>query len=203
VRIAIAGSHGTGKTTLAKMLAEALGLPLLTERAREAARQAGVSDLQVLLRDPEAAERFQSLVLRLQVEGEDHLGKFVSDRSVYDVLAYGVFYRIENSTWYRTAEEALRKHPRYDAVVYVPVRFLPAEDGFRFVCPGCQLCVDLALREILRMVGSHEQVIAVRGEVPGARLWEVVDTLYLAGLLSAKEYGRIVARSVNVVGRKG
>ena len=118
----------------------------------------------------------------------------MSDRSVYDVLAYGVFYRVDGKPWYRAVERELGGQRRYDAVVYVPVQFLPADDGFRFVCPGCQLCVDLALREILRTVGSGERVITVGAVDPEARLQEVLQALRLLELVPAG--GHVLAAGV-------
>ncbi|HHW42532.1 MAG TPA: AAA family ATPase [Desulfotomaculum sp.] len=43
MRIAITGTHGTGKTTLATELARKLGLPLITEQARRVAVNIGAA----------------------------------------------------------------------------------------------------------------------------------------------------------------
>lgn len=177
MRIAVAGSHGTGKTTLARMLADALGLPLITERAREAARQMKLEDLGVLLRDRSMAQSFQALVWELQTRAEEEMASFVSDRSVYDVLAYCLFYGLEDTAWYRWAEGEVRGRARYDAVVYVPVEFLPEDDGFRFVCPGCQRFVDALVRELLASVGSQERIVTASGLTPEERLHKVLAQL--------------------------
>jgi len=177
MKIAVAGSHGTGKTTLARMLADALGLPLITERAREAARQMKLGDLGVLLRDRNMAQSFQALVWELQTRAEEEMASFVSDRCVYDVLAYCLFYGLEDTAWYRWAEGEVRGRARYDAVVYVPVEFLPEDDGFRFVCPGCQRFVDALVRELLASVGSQERIVTASGLTPEERLHKVLAQL--------------------------
>ena len=178
MRIAIAGSQGTGKSTLARLLAEKLGLPLITERARLAAREMGLGDLSVLFHDREQAIRFQERILALQHRAEtSHEQGFVSDRSMYDVLAYCHFYGIQDSDWYRVATGWVAKRAAYHAIIYVPVQFAPADDGFRFTCPGCQRYVDELLQRVLREEAAGERIITLTEHDVASRLAQAMEAL--------------------------
>jgi hypothetical protein len=92
-RIFISGSHGAGKSTLAKLLAEKLGWELKTEAARSVIEKMGNP------KDMDFAQRiaFQDAVYKAQRKNqrnplleydEDERSGMVIDRSLLDVSAY-------------------------------------------------------------------------------------------------------------------
>lgn len=165
MRIGICGAHGTGKTTLANALRGALRLPLITEQARIAARDMGVT-IQDVMQDAEIGKRFQGRLFRTQVRLEDNLRDgFVSDRTLADIYGYWRLYdllresRKEVFRWY--VAEMLPK--RYDILVYVPIEIPLVADGFRDTCPVCQRSVDAHIRDVIN--ASAMQYLTVRGSV--------------------------------------
>ncbi|SHE98786.1 Nicotinamide riboside kinase [Desulfofundulus australicus DSM 11792] len=133
-RIAITGAHGAGKTTLAKILSETLGLPLITERARVVARNMGIEHCRELIGNPVLALEFQEKVLEAQIRAQsEHPDGFVSDRSTLDCLAYlrlylGAKVQDMSSYFYRARFHAWRK---LDLLIYVPPAREVVPDGFR------------------------------------------------------------------------
>jgi adenylate kinase family enzyme len=85
-KIGICGSHGTGKTTLAGMIAAEKKLNLLTGLMRSFWTEFGVSDFEKLPKDVRTT--FQKESLMRQITAEDRLENFVTDRTVLDQLAY-------------------------------------------------------------------------------------------------------------------
>jgi nicotinamide riboside kinase len=143
MRIAITGAHGTGKTTLANALAEKLGLPLITESARQEARERGIESVEQLKRNKELAREFQWGVLRRQVAAEqEHPNGFVSDRSRVDCLAYWAVYNLPgDETYLRTCFDS-----EYDVMVYVPPEIPCEADGFRDTDEDTRKNVDKFIR---------------------------------------------------------
>lgn len=128
MRIAITGTHGTGKTTLARALSKELKLPLIAEIAREAAKNTCVDHASKLLSNIYIARKFQWEVLRQQVNAEDSFcGKFVSDRCTLDCFAYWKAYGIKSGHGYK--QKCFQRY--YDLLVYVPIEFRCPDDGFR------------------------------------------------------------------------
>lgn len=122
-RIALSGSAGTGKTTLAQLLAQRLGLPLIPEAMR-AYLEAGGRRLEQLP-PSEAAAILASFRQDLWAR-ERQLGAFVADNGALDLEAYARWCRCE-----RHAQGELEVG-RYDAVVLLPAGVLPyIRDGVR------------------------------------------------------------------------
>src|SRR5690606_10278039 len=90
MKIGICGSQSTGKSTLAKLLAERLGLPLITEQARFVAQTMAIrSEIDLRATAPSVQARFQQKCLQAQKIAEmAHPNGFVSDRTVIDNAAY-------------------------------------------------------------------------------------------------------------------
>ena len=87
MKVYCVGSHSTGKTTLARAIASAYKLPLITEVARGvlAAMEVRLDSLRV---DMPLVIEYQQRVFRAQVAAEAaHPDGFVSDRA-FDNLAY-------------------------------------------------------------------------------------------------------------------
>ncbi|MBK8907599.1 MAG: AAA family ATPase [Rhodospirillales bacterium] len=139
-RIAITGSAGVGKTTLATALAARLALPLVREGMRE--RLEGGLDLHALGRDGVGA-----LIEALFVE---HLGDvdravttaggFVSDRCPLDSAAFWLCYGfgMDGDATSRIFERAAAAVGGHDLIVMLPWGVLPlVADGVRSANPWC------------------------------------------------------------------
>lgn len=170
MRIGICGAESTGKTTLARALAERFGLPLITERAREVARKLGIEDLNREY-PQETWEAFQWECLWAQLEAEK-CGAFVSDRTVIDNLAYWLVDRANalNSegtyVYWRRVEEHLKQGP-YDLLVFVrPDGIGVEDDGFRHRDPYHRLVIDCTLQALfawVKSLGPSFTVVRVSG----------------------------------------
>lgn len=173
------GSFSTGKTTLAHHFAREWELPLLPEVARE------VAELGFPL-DQNATPETETLIFLKQWRAEMSHDAFVSDRSIYDVVAYAdwVFehereHRKEDHLWDEAREIALQNlRARYDFVFYLPIEFPIVLDGLRPDDPTFQADIDQRMHRMLQshdvefhtLTGSieerHDQVRKITGRMP-------------------------------------
>ncbi len=173
-RIAFSGSAGIGKTTLARRLAAALGLPYLAEGMRQFLEAGG--DLHAL-----GPGGLRDLVLRLweqQRAAEDAafraFGGFVSDRSAFDIGAFWIYYGFaaDDADTRRIFAET-QDRTRYDVVWLLPWGAFPVEaDGVRSSDPWRQLHVHVLIEGMLARAGAPVRRVTA-GPVE-ARLAEVL-----------------------------
>jgi nicotinamide riboside kinase len=172
-RIAVSGSAGVGKSTLARRLAAELGVPYIGEGMREYLERTGMT-----LHDlgPVGIRR---VVLDLWAERKEAEAAaatgFVADRSAYDFGAFWLYYHFAepDAETERLLAETLTPG-RYDVVYLLPWGRIPlVADGVRSPNPYTQLHLQLLLEGLLRRhapetvelgtVGLDERVEEVLG----------------------------------------
>jgi broad specificity phosphatase PhoE/nicotinamide riboside kinase len=126
-RIALAGSAGTGKTTLARRLADELGLPYIAEGMR-ARLEAGLAPL--ALRPPELRALMREMWQEQRAAEAAAARGFVADRSSIDFAAYWLQYGLydevdETEAW---LAQMRAEAARYTQLVLLPWGVLPLED---------------------------------------------------------------------------
>lgn len=133
MRIYFIGAHSTGKTTMARYVADAYRIPLLTEVARSMLAERELS-METLRSDLEVVDSFQKGIFFRQVQVERDRDSFVSDRS-FDNLAYAaqharVLRGVLETSEARAYVERLRKK---DVVIFFvrPVKSTMQDDGIR------------------------------------------------------------------------
>ena len=82
MKIALAGTHGTGKTTI---IDELKPLNVIREVSRKAIKKFGMNPQNM---SPEQLDCFQKYIFWKQIAEETRKDDFFSDRSLYDILAY-------------------------------------------------------------------------------------------------------------------
>jgi deoxyadenosine/deoxycytidine kinase len=131
-KIAFCGAHGTGKTTLVKILAPELGVYLLERVTRTAWENFGVEDFEKMPRD--ARTPFQNYLLLNQITREDTEGQngFITDRSVIDVLGYTLLSSDMQSSALEVFKNLVRERVKnYTHLIYTPVEFEAASERLR------------------------------------------------------------------------
>ena len=149
MKIAISGAHGVGKTTLAKALAKELGLPLIEEVARGVAKKCGFKNTEQIRDADKTVKMFfqQNVFVEQQLAEAECFTGFISDRSIFDPLAYCMYYDIDHEVF---RNNAIEWSENYDFIVYCPI---PdggiSDDGFRLTDEESQWFIGAALRWLL------------------------------------------------------
>ena len=140
LRIAFTGASGTGKTTLAKMVAEAYNLPMeqwpvgdgtFESTTRRVARDMFGRPEPYLADTFDRRAEFQWNLLNTKLDWEDKHATtgFVTDRTHYDNLAYGIMHDIDGSgTDIDFRQKVASGMEHYDIVIYCPTGRVPTSD---------------------------------------------------------------------------
>ncbi len=129
MKIAITWSHGVGKSTTLDMIAETTGMRTIEEVARMMIHQWW----------QQWTPEFQREVIKRQITAEGETDNFISDRSVYDNLAYSL--AISKDLYYELRGYA--EGTRYDKVYMIPIQdFWIDNDGVRPIDPDFQAIIQ-------------------------------------------------------------
>ena len=139
-------------STLCRQLSESLLLSRIDEVARTVA-EGWFSDSNAI-KNASLAQRtlFQLSVFYKQIQEEDRYSEFISDRSIFDVVAYSKYYELPNKVIKILKEEAVEQSKGYDLIIYCPIPEVKevVADGFRFTDKESQVEIDRILQELLK-----------------------------------------------------
>lgn len=184
LKIGITGTHSTGKTTLAKALAEELCLPLIPEQARIAIGKFKIDDLDKFKEDADMFSTFQIDILRRQLNEEMkhyHSG-FISDRTTLCNFAYYAVNTCDSPKFFETYKKIALDNfvETYDVVFYVPIMFDLVDDGVRNKSVEYQRKIDNYIRYHL---GMRKNVYEVKSKTVDGRVTEILKILDREGFL--------------------
>lgn len=181
MRIAICGTHGVGKTTLAKWLGSELNLPVLSEQATKLLK----SDFPFFEteRDFRIFQQFQEQVLVNQFHDEgNHPDGFVADRSIIDSLAYVHVRTIiekDFGVWLQDYKKRVEDSllGRYDRLVFVRYdsHFLTANPEIRNMNPVFMEEIDRFIDYFLMKYPDGTNIIHINSLDKATRRKELID----------------------------
>lgn len=150
LRIAFAGSSGTGKTTLSNFLAEEYSLPFNPVGSRSVAKAMGFASPYDVDKAGKRAEFQRRLVLEKRAWEDEH-ESFVVDRTTMDNLAYTMLHDVHAIDEEFLSACATGMH-RYTHIIYCPVSVFcnPGDDTARMKSPAYHKVYDVALEGLVR-----------------------------------------------------
>lgn len=169
MKIALIGASSTGKSTLSRLLARELRLPLIREQARVVLAEMGKT-LTELRAVPDDIVRFQYAVLQAQIDSELECADsgFVSDRSIFDNLVLFLRHCEVQREHVESYQEIVLRHYQnypYDVLIFLrPGEFPVEDDGVRTPSPLYQSQVDGMILAILKLYSVP--VVEVSGDPP-------------------------------------
>lgn len=162
-RIAFAGASGTGKTTRAKAVAEALGLPICPIGSRSVAEAMGFASPY----DVDAAgqrDAFQARLLseKQQWEQEHAATGFVTDRTHYDNLAYTAMH-CPDVLSAALLDDVIAFSSLYTSIVFCPMKVFWSlgEDSARVPRQGYHQMYEILVEGLLRRSDHRQDAVVV------------------------------------------
>lgn len=142
MRIGLTGSHSCGKSTLTKHFHNKI-----EEIARGVIAEKGKPETL----SKEELDDFELVIMKRQIEAENSMEDFISDRTVIDVLAYAnTMCRPSMTARLKEMVELHLETNPYDLVFYIPIEFPLEKDGIRFEYEHYQKIIDLQILKYLK-----------------------------------------------------
>lgn len=161
MRIGLTASHGCGKSSIARNF---------SNHIEEIARWVIAEKWHPDTLSKEELDDFELVIMKKQIEAENTMQDFISDRTVIDVLAYATTMCRPSMTarLKDMAEMHLKDNP-YDLVFYIPIEFPLEKDGVRFEDDSYQKIIDLQILKYLKrykipyitLTGTLEERLAI------------------------------------------
>jgi nicotinamide riboside kinase len=167
MRICLSGSHGTGKSTLLKKIANDINLEIISEVTRDLNKQG--------LKINEKGNDFsytQFILFNKHLEFLFFKENFISDRGLLDVISY---------TYYLYKEKKVKKEiydfifsniknniNLYDKIFYFHIEFEIEDDGVRSISKNFQKNIEKIIEEFIINL-NLQNVIFVRGSLEERR----------------------------------
>lgn len=142
MKIAIVGSHWTWKSTLLEY--QQTGLPKIKEVARDIVRSLWKKPQDMSMKE---LIDFQTQIYEEQIKQENMHKSFISDRWIYDNLAYAK--NVAEPLYDLLSKRAKEHHKWYDYVFYTPIEFELEDDNVRFTDLDFQRHIDESILSIL------------------------------------------------------
>lgn len=160
MKVGIAGSHGTGKTTLSKLLAGKNNWRYLPE-----------APLQAMTRgfpiNEETSVETELWIFAKQIEMEMFTPEsWVADKCLIDLLAYARYLMPNERALLEILTKIVERNAVYDVVIYLPTGEFPIEDdGFRSTDPVFQEAIDREIVRIMHEMGiEYYKIVGTREE---------------------------------------
>ena len=159
MKIAIVGSMGVGKTTLARELGKRTEIKVLPEVAR-------VMEKNGHKLDGGATPALELKMADFQGRLERGYESWIADRCMIDVLAYSMVLFGDDINMISTLEKMLDK-AKYDIIFYIPIEFRIENDGVRSTDVKFQMDIDKAIKKVL----ESEEYFTIKGSVEQRVEW--------------------------------
>lgn len=157
MKVAVAGSHGVGKTTFAKTLAKKSGFNYIPDVVREEAVKKGFT-----INENTPPEVHLWLTCR-QWELENTTPEdWIADKSLFDYLVYGEII-LKDGLFKKVIEKMVKRNAKYDFVFYLPIEFPMQLDGVRSKDLDFQKLVDSYYKK--RLAELEVKYITLSGSV--------------------------------------
>lgn len=153
MKIAVSGSAGVGKTTLAKGLANALGIAYIPEEMRDYLLSVPKP---IRYRPKTEIARILRTMWEKRIERESTLPAFVADNSSVDFIAYALYYGCQDRPMIRCLLiEAWERVRTYDVFFVLPFGAIPyVDDGIRPPIQSSQRRYQRILESLYKRCGQ-------------------------------------------------
>lgn len=172
-RIAILGAAGVGKTTLLNKIQDSLDIQIIPEQARVICKELGYKNIYEI----ENPKKFRFLVLKKQIEKEEKLNNFISDRSTIDCWVHWVRWDFETSKTFESEQYfnlSYNQALKYSHIIYIPRMFKPKNDNFRWNNNDYQNQIDRLFKSILLEWDLMKRVHIIQSKDLKERIKEVL-----------------------------
>lgn len=175
MKIGLIGAECTGKTTLGRMLAAELQLPLIGELVRDIVARHGYERVEQM---PDVVKA-QRLYLTAQVEKQIDMSNisYISDRTPLDNSAYMLLYAAPKMMQQAIDDflyEATFHTQTYDLLLYFPIAWKTENDGFRHTDEGARQDIQDYVRQLIISMNVRGKVYEVKAFSQQDRLTEVL-----------------------------
>lgn len=172
-RVALMGTHGAGKSTLAEALSKKTWLDAITfSRPTKAANDMGYDKAADV--PPHERQLFQWMALFAEVAAEAEKGDgFITDRSTIDFWAYWMLETPDQLKEFNYAAACKAYALRYDLIIYLPpATWGLVDNGQRYMEKTEE--IDVAIRSIAQEIGIWNDVLKLE---PGTTIDERVEAV--------------------------